>query len=106
MEDAATSVGSSSGKQSPAEERMVREDVVKEILARLARGEGVKHIARELAVDRKTVKAWRRRGAWRPRPTDGRRRRLDAFAEFLDNRAPEVGWNGAVLHRELRRLGF
>src|SRR5712671_4073939 len=85
---------------------MLREDVVKEILARLARGEGVKHIARELAVDRKTVKAWRRRGAWRARPTGPRRRTLDAFAAFLEKRAPEVGWNGAVLHRELHGLGF
>jgi uncharacterized protein YjcR len=46
---------------------MVREDVVREMLARLARGEGIKRIARELGVDRKTVKAWRRRGGWRPR---------------------------------------
>lgn len=106
MEIVRSSVGSPSGTQSPAEERMLREDVVKEILARLARGEGVKHIARELAVDRKTVKAWRRRGAWRPRPTGRRRRKLEAFAVFMEQRAPEVGWNGAVLHRELRGLGF
>ena len=85
---------------------MLREDTVKEILARLARGEGVKHIARELTVDRKTVKAWRRRGAWRPRPTGHRRRGLNTFADFLEKRAPEVGWNGAVLHRELHGLGF
>lgn len=106
MEIVNSSVGSPSGTQSPAEERMLREDAVKEILARLARGEGVKHIARELAVDRKTVKAWRRRGAWRPRPTGRRRRTLDTFTAFVEQRAPEVGWNGAVLHRELRGLGF
>lgn len=85
---------------------MLREDVVRELLARLGRGEGIKRIARELGVDRNTVKAWRARGAWRARPTAARRRGLDAFRAFLEQRAPEVGWNGMVLHRELQGLGF
>ena len=38
---------------------MLGEDMVQEVLARLARGEGIKTIARELGVDRKTVKRWR-----------------------------------------------
>ncbi len=46
---------------------MLREDVVREVLARLARREPVKTIARELGVDKKTIKRWRRRGEWRPR---------------------------------------
>jgi transposase len=91
---------------SPTEAPMIREDVVRELLARLARGEGVKRIARELGVDRKTVKAWRQRGGWRPRPPGGRRRALEAFAPFIEARAPEVGWNSVVLHRELQGLGF
>ena len=41
MEIVTSSVGSSSGITSPTEERMLREDVVKEILARLARGQAV-----------------------------------------------------------------
>jgi len=41
---------------------MLREDMVQEVLARLARGESVKAIARELGMDRKTVKRWRRLG--------------------------------------------
>src|SRR5262249_51235306 len=85
---------------------MLREDVVREMLARLARGEGIKRIARELGVGRKTVKAWRARGGWRPRPVGSRRRRLDTFRSFIEQRAPEVGWNGVVLHRELHGLGF
>jgi hypothetical protein len=47
---------------------MLQEETVQEVLARLARGEGIKTIARELGVDRKTIKQWRRLGQWRPRP--------------------------------------
>ena len=106
METTSGFIGSPSGAPAPTEVGMLKADVVQEILARLARGEGVKRIARELAVDRKTVKAWRRRGAWRARPAGARVRELDRFVTFLEQRAPEVGWNGAVLHRELRGLGF
>ena len=67
METTTEFVGSSSGALAPTEVGMLKADVVQEILARLARGEGVKRVARELSVDRKTVKAWRRRGAWRAR---------------------------------------
>jgi transposase len=84
---------------------MLREDVVRELLGRLARGEGVKTVARALGVDRKTVKHWRRVGGWR-RPARRRRRALDPFQPFLDQRGPEVDWNCVVLHRELRGLGF
>jgi transposase len=84
---------------------MLREDVVREIMGRLSRGEGVKRIARELGIDRKTVKRWRARGSWRPQRRR-RRRRLEAFRLFLERRGPEVGWNAAVLHRELQSLGF
>jgi hypothetical protein len=48
------------------EEGMLREEVVREIVARLERGEGVKAIARTLEVDRKTVKRWRRLGGLAP----------------------------------------
>lgn len=106
METEVRPIGSPSGIESPTEEPMIREDVVREMLARLARGEGIKRIARELGVDRKTVKAWRQRGGWRPRPTGQRRRAVEAFAPFIEQRAPEVGWNGVVLHRELQALGF
>ena len=41
---------------------MLQEDTVQEVLARLARGEKIKAIARELEMDRHTVKRWRRLG--------------------------------------------
>ena len=50
-----------------AEERMLRADLVREMVARKERGEGAKRIARELGVDRKTVKRWLRLGSWQPR---------------------------------------
>jgi len=89
-----------------SEEPMLREDTVQEMLARLARGEGVKTIARELGVDRKTVKRWRRLGQWRPRQGRTRLRSLDPYRDRLAQRGPEVGWNAVVLHRELQGLGF
>ena len=89
-----------------AEERMLRAELVQEIVARKERGEGIKGIARELGVDRKTVKRWLRLGVWQPRRPQQRPRQLDCFAAFIERRAPEVGFNGVVLHRELKALGF
>ena len=77
-----------------------------EIIARKERGEGIKRIARELGVDRKTVKRWLKLGEWQPGQRRRRARQLDRFAEFFTQRAPEVGSNGAVLYRELQSLGF
>ena len=79
-----------------AEERMLGADLVREMVARKERGEGAKRIARELGVDRKTVKRWLRLGSWQPRRSRHRPRPIDRFAEFIEQRAPEVGWNGVV----------
>ena len=84
-----------------AEERMLRAELVQEIVARKERGEGIKGIARELGVDRKTVKRWLRLGVWQARRPQQRPRQLDCFAAFIERRAPEVGFNGVVLHRSL-----
>ena len=85
---------------------MLRGDLVREIVARKQRGEGIKRIARELGVDRKTVKRWLRLGSWQPRQSRRSPRPVERLAEFIERRAPEVGWNGVVLHRELAGLGF
>ena len=61
-------------------------------------------IARELGLDLKTVRKYLTR-AWEPQ----RRRRphaLDEFEAFLRGRAPEVGFNAAVLWRELGGRGY
>ena len=46
-------VGSPLATGTPVEGWMLREDVVREVLARLARGEHIKTVARELGVDKK-----------------------------------------------------
>lgn len=89
-----------------AEKGMLGAELVREMVARKERGEGIKRIARELGVDRKTVKHWLKLGGWQPRRKQRRPRPIDRFAEFIEGRGPEVGWNGVVLHRELRGLGF
>ena len=106
MDDQATDVGSTPVPGAPVEGWMLREDVVREVLARLARGEHVKTIARELGVDKKTIKRWRQRGAWRARTPRVYPKAIDAHQVFLARRGPEVGWNGMVLLRELRAQGF
>lgn len=106
MEAAREPVVSPPSVRSAAEERMLGADLVQEIKARRERGEGIKRIARELGVDRKTVRRWLRLGAWRPREPQHRERQLDRFAEFIERRGPEVGFNGVVLYRELQALGF
>lgn len=88
------------------EELMLRKDVVQEVLARLARGEGVKATARELGVDRKTVKRWRRLEHWKPRQGRTPPCEVDRYRGRLTHRGPEVNWNAVVLHRELLGLDF
>jgi len=99
-------VGSDPCATHKGEEPMLREDRVREVVARLARGEKIKSLARELGVDRKTIKRWRRLGGWHPRQRGRRRRQVEPFLEFLERRGPEVDWNAVVLYRELQGLGF
>jgi len=106
MEEAMNRVVSQPTEAGLAEERMLGADLVREMVARKERGEGAKRIARELGVDRKTVKRWLRLGRWQPRRSGHRARPIERFTEFIEKRAPEVGWNGVVLHRELMDLGF
>jgi hypothetical protein len=60
-----------------AEGQMVRADLVREIVARRERGESTRQIARELAVDRKTVRRWLRIGGWQLRQDGERPRAID-----------------------------
>lgn len=74
------------------------------IAALRERGFSKKATARELGLDIKTVRKWWRE-VWCAQQRRRRGRRLEPWEPFLRARAPEVGFNGAVLHRELTALG-
>ena len=81
---------------------MVKAEMVEAVLHALGRGTAVVAVARQFGLDPKTVRAWRARGGYRPRQPRAVASRLDPYAAWLAARAPEVGFNAAVLHRELR----
>ncbi len=85
---------------------MVTETVVEQVVHALARGEGVSAIARAYGLDRKTVRAWRRRGQYVTRTTRPTGSQLDPYRAWIIRRAPEVDYNATVLHRELCEQGF
>ena len=75
----------------PSQETVVlKEHVVEEVLARLARGATVLGLAHEYGIDPKTIRAWRARGRYQPRQPRERKSILDPYAEWLTARAPEV----------------
>ena len=88
------------------EARMRKEQGVEEVLTRLRRGEAVVGLARQYGVDPKTIRAWRARGRYRERAPRAEPSVLDPYAAWLRDRAPEVEYNAAVLHRELVQPGF
>jgi len=85
---------------------MVTETVVEQVVQALARGEGVSAIARAYGLDRKTVRAWGRRGAYVERVARPVVSLLDPHRAWIAKRAPEVDFNATVLHRELCEQGF
>ena len=85
---------------------MVTETVVEQVVQALVRGEPVAAVARAYGLDRKTVRTWRTRGRHGPRVPRPVISQLDPYRDWLAARAPEVGYNAAVLHRELREQGF
>jgi len=85
---------------------MVTETVVEQVVQALARGEGVSAIARAYGLDRKTVRAWRRRGQYVERAGRAGVSQLDPYRAWIAKRAPEVDYNATVLHRELGEQGF
>ncbi len=85
---------------------VLKAQVVEEIVDRLTRGASVSQLAAEYGVDRKTIRAWRARGRYRPREPRPRVSMLDPHAAWLAARAPEVAYNAAVLYRELGERGY
>jgi transposase len=87
-----------------AEGELISQGTWGAIAALRERGASKKAIARELGLDIKTVRKWWGQ-PWRVQQRRRRGRGLERWEAFLRARAPEVGYNGAVLHRELTELG-
>ena len=87
-----------------AEGELISERVWSAIKVLRERGMRKKSVARELGLDIKTVRKWWSR-SWRAQQRRARGRRLDRWEAFLRARAPEVGFNAAVLQRELAAQG-
>ena len=86
------------------EETVIEQNLWCQIRTLFEQGMNKSAIARELGVDLKTVRKWLRQ-TWEPQ-TRERKRGLDAYESFLRARAPEVGYNAAILYRELEPRGY
>lgn len=86
------------------EDSVVKENLWCQIRAHFEQGMNKTAIARELGIDVKTVRKWLKRN-WKEQERQ-RKRALDEYQEFLRARAPEVGYNAAVLFREVRGRGY
>jgi len=70
-------------------------------------GHSISAIARELGLDRKTVRSCLLQTEWRPYQRATASSLLDAHREWLAARAPEVDYSARILWQELRaRHGF
>ena len=87
------------------EEPLIEESVWGAVRALRERGLSKREIGRELDLDIKTVRKWLRQ-KWEPQRRPGRSRAADGWESFLRGRAPEVGFNAAVLYRELKAQGY
>ena len=95
----------SAAPEGATEEALISESMCGAVQALRERGVSKKGIARELGLDIKTVRKWCRRN-WSAQKRSGRGRLLTPWEEFLRARAPEVGFNAVVLHRELQGMGY
>jgi transposase len=87
------------------EEPLIEESVWGAVRSLREQGLSKKEIGRQLDLDIKTVRKWLRQ-KWEPQRRPGRGRALDRWEKLLRDRAPEVGFNAAVLHRELTAQGY
>jgi len=100
--------GTVSGFHRDTELDVVGQQQWEEIRQRHAAGRGVSAIARELQLDRKTVRSCLKREHWAPYQRTVRRPSLlDAHREWMQIRAPQVSYSARILFQELRsQRGF
>jgi transposase len=95
----------SGAPEGATEEALISESICGAVQALRERGASKKAISRELGLDIKTVRKWCRQ-SWSAQKRPGRGRLLEPWEGFLRVRAPEVGFNAVVLHRELQDQGY
>lgn len=78
--------------------------MVREIVARHRRSQSLRGIARELGVDRRTVRRWVRIGRWQPR--EQRDRSPGLCPSLVEQTGEKVLWNARALYRALSSAGF
>ena len=105
MEHAQRSLSLTTAPEGAVEGEVINQNVYGAVRTLAEQGAAKKAIARQLGLDVKTVRKWLRR-TWSPERRRARGRRLDRWREFLQARAPEVGFNGVVLTREIEGLGY
>ena len=89
-------------RQMLGEVEMVGRERWEQIHRRAAAGASIRAIARELDLDRKTVRRCLRQTAWKPYQRAARSDTLlAAHAEYLRRRAAEVDYSAQVLFQEL-----
>jgi transposase len=70
-------------------------------------GHSISAIARELQLDRKTVRSCLRRGSWQPYRRESPNSQLDPHRDWLAERASAVNYSARILWQELRsQRGF
>jgi transposase len=91
------------GLNPDTEDSLIGEQQWQAIHERRAAGQGVSKIARELELDRKTVRSSLRQSCWKPyRRQVSAPTVLDAHRQWLSERAPQVHYSARILHQELR----
>ncbi len=86
------------------EDSMIGQERWAEIRRLAEAGETVSAIARQLDVDRKTVRSWLRKETWVPyRRSESSDGVLEAHAAFVRERAPAVAYSAQILYQELRQ---
>ena len=86
------------------EDGMIQRERWEELRRLHLAGMGIGEIARQLDLDRKTVRRWVRQATWQPYKRAARRDTLlAAHAEYLRTRAPAVEYSARILYQELRQ---
>jgi transposase len=86
------------------EDSMIGKERWEEIRRLKAVGTSVSGIARQLGLDRKTVRTWLRKAMWTPyHRTEEGERLLETHTDFLRERAAAVHYSAQILYQELQQ---